>query len=111
MLAADGRLVIVGGPKGNWIGPMTGALKAFAMSPFVDQQMGMMLARTDQTDLETLGEMVDSGKLAPVIDRVYPMQELPEAMRYLEEGHARGKVVVTIGEAANSDSAPGDQSH
>lgn len=111
VLAADGRLVIVGGPKGNWIGPMTGALKAFAMSPFVDQQMAMMLARTDQTDLETLGEMVDSGKLAPVIDRVYPMQELPEAMRYLEEGHARGKVVVTIGEAANSDSAPGDQSH
>lgn len=110
VLAADGRLVIVGGPRGNWLGPMTGALKAFAMSPFVDQQMGMMLAQMDQADLVTLGELVDAGRLTPVIDRVYPMQQLPQAIRYLEEGHARGKVVVTISESDNRATANGDQS-
>ena len=69
----------------------------------------MMLAHLQQKDLIVIADLVEAGKLTPVIDRVYPMQALPEAMRYLEEGHARGKVVVTTGEAASSDSMPGDQ--
>ena len=100
VLTSNGRLVIIGGPRGNWIGPMTGALKAYLMSPFVDQEMGMMMARLTQQDLVALGELVKAGKLTPVIDRTYPMSELPEAIAYLEQGHARGKVVISVEQPA-----------
>jgi NADPH:quinone reductase-like Zn-dependent oxidoreductase len=58
--------------------------------------MGMMLAHPSAGDLGFLGQLVDAGKLTPVIDRTYPLEETAQAIRYLEEGRARGKVVISI---------------
>ena len=66
------------------------------LSPFVSQKFGMMLADLNKDDLATLGTLMQSGKVTPVIDRRYKLSETPEALRYLEEGHARGKVVLTV---------------
>jgi NADPH:quinone reductase-like Zn-dependent oxidoreductase len=65
-------------------------------SKFVNQQMGMMMADANQKDLTVLADMMQSGKLKPVIDRTYKLEQVPDAIRYVEEGHARGKVVVTV---------------
>jgi NADPH:quinone reductase-like Zn-dependent oxidoreductase len=75
---------------------MTRALQAKLLSKFVDQQMGWMLADPNQKDMATLADLMQSGKVKPVIDRTYKLAELPEAIRYLEEGHARGKVIITM---------------
>jgi NADPH:quinone reductase-like Zn-dependent oxidoreductase len=66
------------------------------MGPFVSQRFGMMLAELNRKDLAILADLMQSGKLTPVIDRRYPLSETAEALRYLEKGHARGKVVVTV---------------
>jgi len=65
-------------------------------SKFVNQQMGMMMADANQKDLTVLADMMQSGKLKPVIDRTYKLEQVPDAIRYVEEGHARGKVVITV---------------
>lgn len=96
VLTADGNFVIVGGPDGKWLGPLAGPIKAFFLSPFVSQKFGMMLASLDRDDLKVLGDLMQSGKLTPVIDRTYKLGEVPEAIRYLERGHARGKVVIAV---------------
>jgi NADPH:quinone reductase-like Zn-dependent oxidoreductase len=62
----------------------------------VSQKFGMMLADLNKDDLATLGTLMQSGKVTPVIDRGYKLSETPEALRYLEKGHARGKVVLTV---------------
>ncbi|WP_349257608.1 NAD(P)-dependent alcohol dehydrogenase [Povalibacter sp.] len=97
VLQPQGRLVIVGGAPGHWIGPLALPIKAVLFSPFVDQPMGMMMAKPNHQDMQTLADLMASGKLIPVIDRTYPLNEVAEAMRYLETGRARGKVVVTVG--------------
>lgn len=61
------------------------------------QDMGMFLAQTNQDDLNLLRDLMEAGKVTPVIDRRYKLSELPEAIRYLEAGHARGKVVISVG--------------
>ena len=66
------------------------------MTPFVSQKLRPFFSVPRTADLEALKALVASGKVAPVIDRTYPLAEVPEAMRYLEEGHARGKVVITL---------------
>jgi NADPH:quinone reductase-like Zn-dependent oxidoreductase len=100
VLTPHGTLVIVGGSgKGNWLGPMTGALKAAVLSPFVSQKMGMMLAELSPKDLALLANLMQTGKLKSVIDRRYPLSDLPEAIAYLERGHARGKVVIDVDQA------------
>ena len=71
-------------------------IKAAALSPFVGQKLGSFLAKSDQEDLEFVKELIEAGKVKPVIDRTYPLSETPEAIGYLEEGHARGKVVITV---------------
>jgi NADPH:quinone reductase-like Zn-dependent oxidoreductase len=71
-------------------------LKALALKPFVSQQMGMMMAEMNQSDLQYFAEMMQSGKLKPVIDRTYKLSEIQQAIAYVEEGHARGKVILTI---------------
>lgn len=96
VLDPDGILVIVGGPKGNWLRPLMGPIKAFVLSPFVDQELGMMLAQFSQEDLTILGDLMQSGKVTPVIDRRYPLSEVPAAIRYSEEGHARGKIIINV---------------
>jgi len=95
-LTANGRLVIIGGMKGDWLGPLANPLKAMVMSPFIGQEMGLMISQFRQVDLETLAGYMQSGQLMPVIDRSYPLDEVPDALRYSEEGHARGKIVVTV---------------
>ncbi len=96
VMTPNGRLVIVGGPKGNWLGPLMRPIGAMLLSPFVDQNLGMFVARLDAADLAALGELMQSGKVTPVIDRRYQLSELPEAVRYSEQGHARGKIVIVV---------------
>jgi len=99
VLTPEGKYVMIGGggPNDNrWIGPFGRLIQTMAVSPFVSQKMGMMMAELKKSDLTILGDMMQSGKVKPVIDRTYKLSELPEAIRYLEEGHARGKVVITV---------------
>ena len=65
------------------------------LSPFVGQRLLMMYSKERADDLRYLKELIEAGKLAPVIDRSFPLQEAPEAIRRIGDGHARGKVVVT----------------
>lgn len=95
-LKADGRFVIVGGPDGKWLGPLAGPIKAMFLSPFVSQDFGMILASLDSRDLDFLATLLQSGKLNPVIDRSYTLDQVADAIRYLEKGHARGKVVIEV---------------
>jgi NADPH:quinone reductase-like Zn-dependent oxidoreductase len=71
-------------------------LKAFLFSPFTHQIGSMYLASPNNKDLVILKELIESDKVTPVIDRTYPLSKAPEALRYLEKGHARGKVVITV---------------
>src|SRR5215211_4465960 len=96
-LASRGTLVIVGGEGGGrWLGGTDRQLRAMMLSPFVSQKLGTFINNENHEDLIVLKEFVESGKITPVIDRTYPLAEVPEAIRYLEEGHARGKVVITV---------------
>ncbi len=96
-LAPQGTLVVVGGQDSDpFLGPIMGFLKAVAVAPFVEQTIEPMMASLNEADLLTLREWLASGKLKPVIDRRYPLAEAAEAIRYLEEGRARGKVVITV---------------
>jgi NADPH:quinone reductase-like Zn-dependent oxidoreductase len=97
VLAPHGILVGVGGPdRGRWIGPMTRAIKALMLSPFVSQKVAFFLAKPSRDDLAVLHDLLLTGKVTPVIDRSYPLSQAPEAIRYLEQGHAQGKVVITV---------------
>jgi NADPH:quinone reductase-like Zn-dependent oxidoreductase len=96
-LTPKGTLVLSSGESsGRWIGPVDRIIKAVVLSPFVGQKLGSFLAKPNSDDLQFLKELIEAGKVTPVIDRTYPLSETPEAIRYLEEGHARGKVVVTV---------------
>jgi NADPH:quinone reductase-like Zn-dependent oxidoreductase len=99
VLTPNGKYVLIGGGGASEQGLLGGlgkALWAMLFSKFVNQQMGMMMADPSQKDLTILGDMMQSGKLKAVIDRTYKLSEVPDAIRYLEEGHARGKVVITV---------------
>jgi len=99
ILTPTGKYVMIGGggPNDNrWIGPFGRVIYTLLLSPFVSQQMGMMLADANQKDLTILADLMQSGKVKPVIDRTYRLDQVAEAMRYLEQGHARGKVVITV---------------
>jgi NADPH:quinone reductase-like Zn-dependent oxidoreductase len=99
VLNPKGKYVMIGGGGANeqgLFGFLTRPLQAMVLSPFVSQQMGMMMADANQKDLNVLADLMQSGKVKPVIDRTYKLSEVPEAIRYLEEGHARGKVIITI---------------
>src|SRR5215213_2008343 len=96
-LASRGTLVIVGGEGGGrWLGGLQRQLWATMLSPFVSQKLGTFVSTPNYEDLLVLKELIESGKVTPVIDRTYPLAEVPEAIRYLEDGHARGKVVITV---------------
>jgi len=95
-LVPEGKLVLVGGPSGKWLKPLMGPLKAFLLSPFVDQEIGMMLAKFNQEDLTMLADLMQAGQVTPVIDRRYLLKEVPDAIRYSEEGHARGKIIISM---------------
>jgi len=96
VLKPDGIFVIVGGAKGNWLGPVMGPIKAFMLSPFVDQEFVMILAELRQSDLNTLADLMQAGTVTPVIDSRYRLSEVPDAIRHSEEGHARGKIIIDV---------------
>ena len=85
-----------GGPEVHWLDVLTGPIKALLLSMFVSQKLVPFLARANKKDLTTISELIKGGTVTPVIDKRYPLSEVPEAIRYLEQGHARGKVVITL---------------
>jgi NADPH:quinone reductase-like Zn-dependent oxidoreductase len=95
-LTPQGTLVIVGGEHaGNWLG-MRNQLRAAASSPFVRQKLGFFVAKQRKQDLEELRKLLESGAITPVVDRTFPLDEVPDAIRYLRDGRARGKIVVQL---------------
>ena len=96
VLNPKGIYIVVGGPDGRWLGPLARMLKTLVLSWFVSQNLVMLLARRSKEDLTIMHELMAAGKVTPVIDKRYRLSEVPEAIRYLEEGHARGKVVITL---------------
>ena len=100
VLTPAGKYVLIGGGGAGdqgFLGGLGKALWAMVFSKFVNQQMGMMMADANHNDLTILADMMQSGKVKPVIDRTYKsLSDVPDAIRYLEQGHARGKVVVTV---------------
>ena len=97
VLNPKGIYIAVGGPSGSTIGILAGWITALVWSWFVSQKFVTFMARSNKEDLTILRELMATGKVTPVIDRRYKLSEVPEAIRYLEEGHARGKVVITLG--------------
>lgn len=89
--------MIVGGEQGGrWIGGIDRQLRAALLSPFAGQTLRAKFPTERGEDLEALARLVEEGRVTPVPDRTFPMEQAPEAIRYLTAGHARGKVVVTI---------------
>jgi NADPH:quinone reductase-like Zn-dependent oxidoreductase len=96
-LTPEGTLVITGGEGGGrWLGGTDRQIRALMLSRFVGQKLGTFINKENHEDMIVLKELIESGKVTPVIDRTYPLSEVPEAIRYLEEGHAQGKVVITV---------------
>ena len=97
VLNPKGILVMAGGQAGRWmIGPVVRALRAGLLSRLGNQKLVGMLARASKEDLTFMHDLMATGKVTPMIDRRYSLSEVPEAIRYLEKGHARGKVVITL---------------
>ena len=96
VLNPRGRYVQVGGSPGDWSGGLGRALAAPLRSLFASQKMSPFVGKGNADDWAALADLLGSGKVTPVIDRTYSLREVPEAIRYLEEGHARGKVVIRV---------------
>jgi NADPH:quinone reductase-like Zn-dependent oxidoreductase len=89
--------VIVGGETdGRWLGGTDRQLRALLLSPFVGQKLGTFVSRENHEDMIVLKELIEARKVTPIIDRAYPLSDVPGAIRYMREGHARGKVVITV---------------
>jgi NADPH:quinone reductase-like Zn-dependent oxidoreductase len=96
-LTPDGTLVIVGGESpGRWLGGTDRQLRALVLSRFVGQTLTTFVSRENSEDLVVLKELVEAGTVAPVVDRTYPLAEVPDAIRYVEQGRARGKVSIAV---------------
>jgi NADPH:quinone reductase-like Zn-dependent oxidoreductase len=96
ILTPSGTLVFVGAPHFRFFAPLVRILRGVITSRFSEQRLLPFLATHSKEDLLVLKELVESGKVTPVIDRTYPLSETPEAIAYVEKGHARGKVVITV---------------
>ena len=96
VLKPNGRYVMVGAEKGKWIKPMDSVIAAMVYSKFVHQEIGFMMARASKDDLALLAELMQQGKVRPVIDKTYKLSETSEAMRHLESARARGKIVIQL---------------
>jgi NADPH:quinone reductase-like Zn-dependent oxidoreductase len=96
-LTPKGTLVIAGGETdGRWLGGSDRQIRALLLSRFVGQKLGAFISRENHEDMIVLKELIEAGKVTPVIDRTYALSEVPEAIRYLEQGRARGKLVITL---------------
>jgi NADPH:quinone reductase-like Zn-dependent oxidoreductase len=97
VLGPAGTLVIAGGETGGrWLGGSDRQLRAVLLSRFTSQKLTTFICNENHQDLTFLAGLIESGKVTPVIDRTYPLADAPQAVRYLEQGHVRGKVVITI---------------
>jgi NADPH:quinone reductase-like Zn-dependent oxidoreductase len=100
VLNPGGIYVLAGGPSGGLIAALVGFFEAlfimFVLSRFVSRKLVVFMAKMNKDDLNCLRELMEAGTVRPVIDRRYSLREVPEAIRYLKEGHARGKVVITL---------------
>ena len=97
VLKDDAKLVIAGGPKKNrLLGPIPRVIRLRLLSLVGSRDVKVFLANTNREDMATLQDLLAGGQVKSVIDRTYGFDELPDAMRYLGEGHARGKIVVTV---------------
>jgi len=106
ILTPAGTLVIAGGENaGRWTG-MGRQVRALALSPFVRQRLTMLVSKQRHTDLERLAELTEAGDVTPVIGKTYPLRQAPDAMRDLQAGHARGKLVITMADADAPPRAP-----
>ncbi len=95
-LTPQGTYVLIGvSDMGRWLG-LARQIKVLSSSPFVRQQMRIFITRHRRDDLVVLRELVEAGKVTPVIDRRYQLSEVPEALRYLGEGHSQGKIVIAV---------------
>jgi NADPH:quinone reductase-like Zn-dependent oxidoreductase len=96
-LAPKGTLVISGGETGGrWLGGADRQLRALLLSRFVDQKLTTFISSENHEDMIVLKDLIESRKITPVIDRTFRLSEAPEAIRYVEHGNARGKVVITL---------------
>jgi NADPH:quinone reductase-like Zn-dependent oxidoreductase len=99
VLAPDGKFLIIGGggPDANpWIGVFKAPIKAWFISLFVDQHLAFFVSHASTEDVVAIAGLIEEGKIVPVVDREYRLAQVADAMRYLETGRARGKVVVTM---------------
>jgi NADPH:quinone reductase-like Zn-dependent oxidoreductase len=95
-LTPTGTAVLVGGEEGGNLTGMSRQVRALALSPFLRQRLTLVIPKERSSDLERLTDLIEAGKVMPRIDRTYPLERVPEAVRYLEAGKARGKVAITI---------------
>ena len=114
VLAPHGTYIGLGGGRveeGGFLGPITSALELFVLSPFVSQKAVFFVSDMNKEDMTRLANLMQAGKVTPVIDKRYPLEDTVAALRYLELGHARGKVIVTMdaatpGHSEGSTSSP-----
>ena len=96
-LTPRGTLVIAGGEtSGRWLGGSDRQLRAVVLSNFIHQKLSTFICSENHKDLLVLTELIESGEITPVVDRTYPLADASQAMSHLEEGRARGKVVLTV---------------
>ena len=96
-LTPRGRLVIVGGETdGRLLGGSDRQIRALLLSPLVKQKLGTFVASENAADLNVLRDLIEAGQLAPSIDRTYPLSEVPAAIGHMQDGHARGKLVIRV---------------
>ncbi len=96
VLTPNGRLVIIGGAKGDWFGPLQGPLMAMLQSPMLDQEVIVLMAQLSGADLGDIASMMESGDVVPVVGKSFALEAIAEAMALSESGRARGKIVIEI---------------
>jgi NADPH:quinone reductase-like Zn-dependent oxidoreductase len=95
--APKGTIVITGGETdGRWLGGADRQLRGMALSPFVRQRLTTFVGKVNAAALERLTSLIEDGRVVPVIERTFPLVDVPVAMRHLESGKARGKLVITV---------------
>lgn len=103
LLAPDGTYVLVGAPRGGrWLGPLIPTLRVIASKTVVRRRLRFFVANVNREDLSFLAELMTSGKVRPVVDRTFPLSQLPQAIRHWERGRVRGKFVVTVSDASTA---------
>jgi NADPH:quinone reductase-like Zn-dependent oxidoreductase len=96
VLTPDGIYVMVGGPSGRWLSPIDRVLWMALVDPFVSQDLAFFISTLNAADLATLRDLMQAGTVTPVVEREYPLEQVADALRHLETGRARGKIVIAM---------------